>query len=135
MVVQTIAIDAELKRCLRSPYLSEDPTKKSEARGELEAAQDLYQKAEQSFQADDEATGLKQAWGAMFRAARALVYSAGYTVDGLRCMEIVLEAHYLGKGLEMEDIGELRRAQELVGPPDAALARARAFMEKAAALL
>ncbi|HBY96242.1 MAG: hypothetical protein M5U01_43420 [Ardenticatenaceae bacterium] len=135
MAVRTIAIEAELKRCLNSPYLKLDPTRKTQARGELDAARDLFRKAEQSFQADDEATGLKQAWGAMFRAARGLVYAAGYEVDLLRCMEIALEAHYLGKGLEMEDIAELRRAQELVGPPDAALARARAFMDKAARLL
>lgn len=101
----------------------------------MAAARDLFDKAEQSFQADDEATGLKQAWGAMFRAARGLVYAAGYEVDGLRCVEIVLEAHYLDRGLEMEDIADLRRAQELAGPPEAALARARAFMEKAARLL
>lgn len=135
MAVRTIAIEAELKRCLSSPYLKRDPSKPSQARGELEAAEDLYRKAEQSFQADDEATGLKQAWGAMFRAARGLVYAAGYKVDLLRCMEIVLEAHYLDKGLEMSDIAALRRAQELGGPPDAALARARAFIDTAARLL
>lgn len=134
-VAPTIAIEAALERCLRSPYLTKDERKRTEAQGELAVARDLYAQAEQSFQAEDEATGLKQAWGAIFRAARGLVYAAGYDVDSLRCLEVVLEAHYVGRGLTMEEINELRKAQELLGPADVALARARAFMDKAATLL
>lgn len=135
MDVSAITIEAELKRCLRSPYLAQDAGKKALVPEELAAARDLYQKAEQSFQAADEATGLKQVWGAMFRAARALVYAAGYEVDGLRCLEVVIEAHYVGRGIERADIAELRRAQELAGPGGAALERAQTFMQKVAGLV
>ena len=93
-------IQANLERCLRSPYLRRDERKRQEIGAELAAAQDLYNQAKTSFEAEDTTTGMKQAWGAIFRAARALVYAAGYDFDGLRCMEVVLEAHYLGKGLE-----------------------------------
>ncbi|MGH2542588.1 MAG: hypothetical protein ACRDIB_07320, partial [Ardenticatenaceae bacterium] len=85
------------------------------------------------FKEEDEATGLKQAWAAMFRAARALVYNAGYGVDQLRCMEVALEAHY--PDITGDDILALRRAQELVGPPAAAMERAQQFVAKAEGLV
>jgi len=71
-------IQANLERCLRSPYLRRDELKRQEIGAELAAAQDLYNQAKTSFEAEDTTTGMKQAWGAMFRAARALVYAAGY---------------------------------------------------------
>nr|WP_290665143.1 hypothetical protein [Ardenticatena sp.] len=123
-------IQANLERCLRSPYLRRDERKRQEIGAELAAAQDLYNQAKTSFEAEDTTTGMKQAWGAMFRAARALVYAAGYDFDGLRCMEVVLEAHYLGKGLEAADFDAFRAAQKLHGAPEEALARASAFIEK-----
>lgn len=117
-----------LQRCLNSPYLFVAETNRQEVRNELAAADDFLQKAETSFGEQDEATGYKQAWAAMFRAGRALVYKAGYGVDQLRCMEVVLQSHY--PEVTDEDILALRRAQELLGPPDAALERARSFIRK-----
>jgi hypothetical protein len=135
MAVPTLIIDAALKRCLNGPYLSQDPSKPAQAAAELDTARTFYTQAEQSFQAQDEATGLKQAWGAIFRAARALVYAAGYNVDSIRCLEVALEAHYLDRGLTIEDLQAVRKAQELVGPASAALARASSFLDKTAYLL
>lgn len=121
-----------LQRCLNSPYLWTDPSRRGQVQGELEAAQALLVQARQSFDEADEATGLKQSWGAMFRAARALAFHAGYMVEQLRCLEVVLEAHF--PAISAEDIVALRRAQELAGPPAAALARAEQFVEKAQGL-
>jgi hypothetical protein len=118
-----------LERCLKSPYLSVDESKRSRADEEFAAAQKFLQQADASFSENDEATGLKQAWAAMFRAARGLAYRAGYQVEQLRCMEVVLQVHY--PQIIEEDIAQLRRAQELLGPPAAALERARLFMQKA----
>ncbi len=130
-----MTIQADLERCLRSPYLWEDEAKRNDVSRELEGAHELLEQARVSFQEEDEATGLKQAWGAMFRAGRALVYAAGYDVDGLRCLEIVLWAHYVGQGLEEEDMHAFRQAQQLVGPPEAAVERAQSFVEKVAGIL
>ncbi len=121
-----------LQRCLNSPYLWQDESRRGQAQGEIAAARALLAQAQGSFDEADEATGLKQAWGAMFRAARALVYRAGYMVEQLRCLEVVLESHY--PAISGEDILALRRAQELVGPAPEAMARARAFVDKAASL-
>lgn len=126
--------NAALQRCLNSPYLSVDENKRSQAQSELAAARDFYQQAVSSFKNNDEATGLKRVWSVMFRAARGLVYEAGYEVDQLRCLEIVLLEHYPDQ-ITQDDIHELRRAQELIGPPDAALTRANSFMRKASALV
>ena len=69
---------AELQRCLNSPYLFEDDSMARQLPDELRASDDLYAKAVASFDEGDEATGLKQAWGAMYRAAREL----GHDLDG-----------------------------------------------------
>ncbi|MDQ7028386.1 MAG: hypothetical protein Q9O62_00720 [Ardenticatenia bacterium] len=130
-----MTIQADLERCLRSPYLRRDETKRNDVDRELEGAHELLALARLSFEEDDEATGLKQAWGAMFRAGRALAYAAGYDVDGLRCLEIVLWAHYVGQGLEEADMTAFRQAQQLVGPPDTAVERAQNFVQKAVTLL
>lgn len=130
-----MTVKADLERCLRSPYLWKDESKREQVAQQLEGAKELLEQARISFQEEDEATGLKQAWGAMFRAGRALVYAAGYDVDGLRCLEIVLWAHYVGRGLSEEDMVAFRQAQQLVGPPDAAIERARAFVEKVTGIL
>lgn len=125
-------IQNRLQRCLNGPYLAVDQSKANQVSGEIAASQKFYDQAVVSFQEGDEATGLKQVWGAMYRAARGLVYRAGYRVEQLQCLEVVMLAHY--PDITDEDIAELRRAQELLGPPDAALARARGFMDKIASL-
>lgn len=125
-------IQYELQRCLRSPYLALDDSRRSQVQGELAAAQQLFGQAQTSFAENDEATGLKEAWGAVYRAARALVYKAGYRVEQLHCLEVVLRAHYPAIG--DEEIAEMRRAQELVGTRDVALNRARNFLDKVASL-
>jgi hypothetical protein len=122
-----------LQRCLNSPYLWVAEGMRNEVASEFAAARQFLELAQRSFGEQDEATGLKQAWAAMFRAARGLVYNAGYGVDQLRCMEVVLEVHY--PAITGDDIIALRRAQELVGPPDIALERARQFVAGAEAML
>jgi hypothetical protein len=124
--MKTAVRSAELQRCLNSPYLFEDDGKKSQVQEEMRVSQELYDKAVASFDEGDEATGLKQAWGAMYRAARALAYKAGYRVEQLHCMQVVLREHY-GDTLSDTDIDQLRIAQELIGPPAKALERARDF--------
>lgn len=124
---------AALQRCLNSPYLSVDDNKPSQVQNEFAAARDYYQQAVSSFKSNDEATGLKRVWSVMFRCARALAYKAGYKVEQLHCLEVVLLEHY-PKQITQDDIGQLRQAQELLGPPDAALNRAQSFMKKASAL-
>lgn len=124
--------DAALQRCLNSPYLSRDESQRARASEDMAAARKFYQDALTSFNESDEATGLKQAWGSMFRAARALACKAGYRVDQLRCLEVVLRVHY--PTLTEEDIADLRRAQELLGPPDVALRRAKSFLDKVSTL-
>jgi hypothetical protein len=127
-----VAVPTALQRCLNSPYLAVDESMRQRVGEERSRATQFYAEAEASFAEGDEATGLKQAWGAIYHAARALVYKAGYRVEQLRCMEIALQASY--PSISDDDIRDLRRAQELVGPPPAALARAKQFMDKAAAL-
>lgn len=122
-----------LARCLRGPYLVIDQSMSSQADAEFSAAKEFLQQAAASFDEQDEASGLKQAWGAMFRAARGLAYKAGYRVEQLRCLEVTLLAHY-PDAISEDDIVELRRAQELVGPRDVALERARRFLQKAESL-
>ncbi|MDQ4076697.1 MAG: hypothetical protein M3220_10690 [Chloroflexota bacterium] len=122
-----------LQRCLNSPYLWRDESKRGQVEDELAGARELLKRARTSFNEEDEATGLKQSWGAMFRAAHGLVYNAGYMAEQLRCLEVVLQAHY--PDITEEDIAGLRRAQELVGPPDVAIERARTFIDKAASLV
>ncbi len=124
---------AALQRCLNSPYLSVDDNKPSQVQNEFAAARDYYQQAVSSFKGNDEATGLKRVWSVMFRSARALAYKAGYKVEQLHCLEVVLLEHYPNQ-ITQDDIGQLRQAQELLGPPDAALNRAQSFMKKASAL-
>lgn len=124
--MKTAVRSAELQRCLNSPYLFEDDSKKSQVQDEMRASQELYDKAVTSFDEGDEATGLKQVWGAMYRAARALAYKAGYRVEQLHCMQVVLREHY-SDSLSDADIDQLRIAQELIGPPAKALERARDF--------
>lgn len=130
-----MTIKADLERCLRSPYLSKDESKPSLAGKLLEDARDLLDEARVSFEEDDETTGLKQAWGAMYRAGRALVFAAGYDVDRLDCLEIVLHAHYADSGLTEDDLAEFQKAQELVGTPEEAIGRAEAFLEKSERVL
>ncbi len=122
-----------LQRCLNSPYLWKDESRPSQAAGELATARQFLEQAARSFAEADEATGLKEAWAAIFRATRALVYRAGYMAEQLRCMEVVLSAHY--PSVSADDIAAMRRAQELAGPPAAAMERARAFVDKAASLV
>lgn len=124
--MKTAVRSAELQRSLNSPYLFEDDSKKSQVQEELRAAEDLYNKAVASFGENDEASGLKQAWGAMYRAARALVFKAGYRAEQLHAMQVVLHEHY-SDSFTAEDIDQLRIAQELIGPPAKALERARNF--------
>lgn len=128
--MNTAVKSAELQRCLNGPYLFEDDSKRGQVNEEMLSAQDFYNKAVASFNEKDEATGLKEVWAAMYRAARALAYKAGYRVEQLHCMQVVLRDHY-SNVLSDDDIHQLVLAQELAGPPDAALARARAFMDKA----
>lgn len=125
-----MTLKADLERCLRSPYLSKDDSKPPLAEKLLQDARDLLDEARVSFEEEDEATGLKQAWGAMYRAGRGLVFAAGYDVDRLDCLQIVLRAHYVGNGLTEEDLDEFVRAQELVGTPEEAIARAETFLDK-----
>lgn len=125
--------DAALQRCLNSPYLSQDESQRARASEDLAAARTFYDAAVTSFTESDEATGLKQVWGSMFRAARSLARKAGYRVDQLRCLEVVLRVHY-PTGITEADIADLRRAQELLGPPDVALRRAKSFLEKVSTL-
>lgn len=125
-----MTIKADLERCLRSPYLSKDDSKPALAATLLQNARDLLDDARVSFEEEDQATGLKQAWGAMYRAGRGLVFAAGYDVDRIDCLEIVLRAHYVGNGLTENDLEEFQRAQELVGTPEEALERAEGFLDK-----
>ncbi|MBA3534743.1 MAG: hypothetical protein H0T73_22755 [Ardenticatenales bacterium] len=118
----------DLQRYLKSPYLRLDESKRGQADAEFAAAQTFLQQAESSFKENDEATGLKQAWAAMFRAARGLAYRAGYHVEQLRSLEVVLASHY--PPITQDDITDLRRAQELLGPPAVAVERARVFIHK-----
>jgi hypothetical protein len=127
------SVQVALQRCLNSPYLYVDETKRLEVHDELALSQKYYGLAEASYAEDDESSALKQVWGAMYHAARALVFMAGYKVDQLRCLEIVLLAHY--PAITEDDIKELRRGQELVGNRDVALGRARQFMNKTESLL
>jgi hypothetical protein len=131
--IQTASVQAALGRCLRSPYLAVDESRRGQVQSELDAARQLYEQALASFTEDDEATGLKQVWAAVYRSARALAYKAGYRVDQLECLETVLRVHYPAIG--DEEIAEMRRAQELVGTREVAIARARRFMEKVASLV
>lgn len=124
--MKTAVRSAELQRCLNSPYLFEDGSKKNLVQEELRVANELYNKAVASFDEGDEATGLKQVWGSMYRAGRALVYKAGYRVEQLYCMQVVLHEHYSDR-VSDTDIDQLRIAQELIGPPAKALERARDF--------
>jgi hypothetical protein len=130
--VQNATIQYELQRCLRSPYLALDDSRRNRVADELAAAQQLFGQAQTSFAENDEATGLKEVWGAVYRAARALAYKAGYRVEQLHCLEVVLRAHYPTIG--DEEIAEMRRAQELVGTRDVALSRAQQFLNKAMSL-
>lgn len=125
----SVVKSADLQRCLNGPYLFEDDSKRGQVQEEVRASQVFYEKAVASFNEKDEATGLKEVWAAMYRAARALAYKAGYRVEQLHCMQVVLREHFSDVIAE-EDIHELVLAQELAGPPDAALARARTFMDK-----
>lgn len=120
---------AALQRCLNSPYLSIEENKAAGVQQELDAARRFYRQCVSSFRENDEAAGLKQAWAVMFRAARALVYKAGYQVEQLRCLEIVLLEHYPGQ-ISQDDINQLRHAQELAGPPNVAMERAKQFLQK-----
>jgi hypothetical protein len=131
--MKTAVRSAELQRCLNGPYLFEDDSKKSQVQEELRTAEALYNKAVASFDEGDEASGLKQAWGAMYRAGRALVYKAGYRVEQLYCMQVVLHEYY-GDRLSDADIDQLRIAQELIGPPAKALERARDFKNKVSSI-
>ena len=124
---------AALQRCLNSPYLSVDESKRSQVQEEFAAARNYYQQATSSFKQNDEATGLKRVWSVMFRSARALAYKAGYQVEQLHCLEVALLEHY-PEQITKDDIAQLRKAQELIGPPDVALKRAKSFMQKASLL-
>lgn len=130
-----MTLKVDLERCLRSPYLSKDETKPPLASQMVDAGYDLLEQARVSFDEEDEVTGLKQAWGAMYRAGKGLVYAAGYDVDRLDCLELVLRVHYVENGLDDADIEEFRRAQELVGTPEEALTRAERFLEKVSEIL
>lgn len=127
--MKTAVRSADLQRCLNGPYLFEDQSKRSQVSEELNAAKDLYAKASASFNENDEASGLKQTWGAMYRAARALAYKAGYRVEQLYCMQVVLREYYRDTFTDT-DLDQLRLAQELMGPPKVALERARTFLEQ-----
>lgn len=126
------SVKVALQRCLNSPYLRENSAKSGESAVEFEKARGYLENARAAFDDDDEATGYKRIWAAVFHAARALVYRAGYDVDQLKCMEIALRAHY--ESIGDEEIRVMRQAQELVGPPEAALERAAAFLGRATAL-
>lgn len=125
-----MTLKADLERCLRSPYLSKDDSKPPLAAKLLQDARDLLDEARVSFEEEDEATALKQVWGAVYRAGRGLVFAAGYDVDRLDCLQIVLRAHYVGNGLTETDLEEFVRAQELVGTSEEALERAEVFLDK-----
>ena len=126
-------VEIALQRCLNSPYLGEDPARRAAVPQEMERADLFLAQARQSFEAADEAAGLKQVWGAVYHAARALVFQAGYHVEQLHCLEVALLAHYPALGEDA--IHELRQAQALVGPPAAALARAAQWRSRTGELL
>lgn len=121
-----------LQRCLNSPYLRENEAKRGESAAEFDKARGYLEQARSVFDGDDEATGYKHVWSAVFHAARALVYHAGYDVDQLKCMEVVLRAKI--DGFTEDEVRVMRQAQELVGPPEEALNRAAAFIDRATAL-
>lgn len=132
-MTSAVVVPTALQRCLNSPYLAVDESMRQQVQEELAHSRKFYEQAQGSFDEEDQATGLKEVWAAMYHAARALVYQAGYRVVQLRCLEVALQASY--PEITNEDILALRRAQALVGPPDEAMARARAFMDKASSLL
>ncbi|NOZ05763.1 MAG: hypothetical protein GXP41_05350 [Chloroflexi bacterium] len=125
-----------LKDCLKGPYLKIDETATQSVAQELAGAEALYQQAQASWETEDFAGTLKQAYSAMYRAAQALVFAKGYRSDGFRCLETVLKTFWVGNDkLRPEDLATLRRVQALRGLPPENLAAAAEFVQRAKQLL
>ncbi len=128
--------NATLEDCLKGPYLRVDETATQFVDQKLAEAEDLYQQAQASWEKEDAAGTLKQAYGAMYCATQALVFAKGYRSEGFRCLEIVLKAFWVGNGkLSPEDLATLRRVQALRGRPPENLAAAAEFVQRARQLL
>lgn len=127
---------AALQDCLEGPYLRADDTTTGLVDAELAGAEELYQQAKESWEKEDIASTLKQSYGAMFRAARALVFAKGYRPEGYRCLETVLKAFWLGNGkLSTGDLAALRHQQGLNGTPAENLEQAGDFVQRVNTLL
>jgi len=123
--------NAALQDCLEGPYLKADETVTGLVEEELAGADELYQQAKSSWAAEDAPATLKQAYGAMYRAARALSFAKGYRPEGYRCLEIVLKTFWVGDGkLSTNDLQTLRQAQGLQGKPADNLETAAEFVQR-----
>ncbi|MFM1801566.1 MAG: hypothetical protein RJA81_918 [Planctomycetota bacterium] len=133
-----MAIINNLKKCLESPYLFEDPDAAKKVPALLNLAADRLEAATNihTVGKGDKADIIFFSYEAIFACMRALVYTKGLREYGMRCLIIATDVHYVKPGLlDGAMIQKFQKLQELKSKPEEAVEVASAFVKRTLEIL
>lgn len=107
-------MESDFKKCIAQKKIYLAKGIKKVARKELEVAKEDLNSSKRDFKARDYKWSISQSYYAMFHAARALLFSAGYKERSHYCLAIAIEHLFCGKGkLSKKLINSLSTARKL----------------------